>query len=139
MTTTTDKPTRRPSGSDKRQRPHQTLIRWSDEEFADAIGKADQSGLARAAFMRAAILGNPGPRAQRRPPADHKALRQLLGETGRISNNANECARVLKTVQNASLPEAQRALLVLVDINQTLRDIRNAIYDALGKNHDPAP
>ena len=70
------------SGSDKRRRSHQSLIRWTDDEFTRITDKADKSGLAVAAFMRAAALGSPGPRAQRRPPADHKALRQILGELG---------------------------------------------------------
>ena len=71
---------RRGSGSDKRRRSRQSLIRWSDEEFAAIASKADKAGLAVAAFLRAAALGEPGPRAKRRPPADYVLLRQILGE-----------------------------------------------------------
>lgn len=116
------------SGSDKRQRSHQCLIRWTDEEFASISEKADKAGMAVAAFMRAVALGNPGPRAQRRPPADHRALRQILGEIGRIGNNINQIARALNSgdpVNPAELREALHAYL----------EIRNAIFDALGKNH----
>jgi hypothetical protein len=120
------------SGSDKRRRSHQSLIRWTDEEFTSITDKADKSGLAVAAFMRAAGLGSPGPRAQRRPPADHKALRQLLGQAGRIGNNINQIARALNAGGNPNLPEVHKALR---DIN----DIRNGILDALGKKHGPDP
>ena len=42
--------------------------------------KADKAGLAVAAILRTAGLGSPGPRAKRRPPADHQALRRLLAD-----------------------------------------------------------
>lgn len=127
------------SGSEKRQRDKVLRIRCLLEEFNAIVAKADQAGFSTGAFARAALLGNSGPRAQRRPPADHKTLRQLLGQIGRISNNSNQTARVLNSVQNASLPEAKRALLLLDDINKALLDIRSAILDALGKKHDPEP
>ena len=127
------------SGSDKRQRDKVLRFRCLQEEFKAIVAKADKAGLSTGAFARAALLGDAGPRAQRRPPADHKTLRQILGQIGRISNNSNQTARVLNTLQNASLPEARQALLLLVNINKTLVEIRNAIYDALGKNRGPEP
>src|SRR3989304_1834872 len=93
------------SGSDKRRRTHQSLVRLTDEEFADISARADKAGLAVAAFMRAAVLGTPGPRAQRRPPADHRALRQILGQVGRIGNNINQIARALNSEDKAKLRE----------------------------------
>ena len=127
------------SGSEKRQRDKILRIRCLQEEFNAIVAKADKAGFPIGAFARAALLGDAGPRAQRRPPADHKTLRQILGQIGRISNNSNQTARVLNTVQNASLPEARQALLVLIDIRNALLDIRNAIYDALGKDRGPEP
>ena len=88
------------SGSNKRQRSHQSLIRWSDEEWARISGKADRAGLAVAAFLRAAGLdGDAGPRAQRRPPADHKALREILGHIGRIGAARHLLAVLVRTKQ----------------------------------------
>jgi hypothetical protein len=118
------------AGSDKRRRLRQSLVRWTDEEFNAVAAKADKAGLAIAAFMRATTLGDPGPRAQRRPPADHKALRQILGELGRIGNNLNQIARALNSGETASLPELQKALSAYLDL-------RRAIFTALGK--DPGP
>lgn len=118
------------SGSDKRQRTKQCLVRFSEDEFAQVADKADRAGIATAAFLRAAAIGNPGPRAQRRPPADHEALRRLLGELGRVGNNINQIAHRLNTNEKAHLPELQASLSAYLDL-------RNAIFEALGMK--PAP
>lgn len=113
------------SGTNTRQRRGQILVRLTDEELAVADDKADRAGLTRAAFVRAAIVGSPGPRAQRRPPADHVALRKLLGELGRVGNNINQIARTLNSGEDADIPELREAL-------QAYLQLRDAIFDALG-------
>ena len=121
------------SGSDKRRRPHQSLVRLTDEEFASVTQRADKAGLALAAFLRASGLdGDAGPRAQRRLPADHKALRQILGHVGRIGNNINQIARSLNSGDRENLPELQQALRIYAEI-------RDAILEALGKGKGPGP
>ena len=118
------------AGSDKRQRGKIVASRCSDEEFNAIAAKADKAGLSNGAFMRAAALGDAGPRAQRRPPADHIVLRQLLGEAGRIGNNVNQIARALNSGDQANLPELQEALRACIDT-------QNRINEALGKKHGP--
>lgn len=116
-------------GSDTRQRNKQVLVRLSDAEFAQLAARSDRAGFARAAFLRAAALGETGPRAQRRPPVDHVALRRLLGELGRVGNNINQIAHALNAGEGhepAELREALRAYLQL----------RDAIFTAL--NMEPA-
>lgn len=113
------------SGTGKRQRTALCHIRLTPEEYAAVSAKADRAGLSRGAFARAAMLGNPGPRAQRRPPADHKALRQLLGHCGRIGNNLNQIARQLNRERPVDVPELREALRAYIDI-------RNAVFRALG-------
>lgn len=118
------------SGTDTRQRTGQILVRLTDEELAAIDAKADRAGIARAAFMRAAALGAIGPRAQRRPPADHVALRQLLGELGRIGNNLNQLARA----GNAGLDVDSDALKAGI---AAVLECRARILTAL--NMKPAP
>jgi hypothetical protein len=119
------------SGSDKRQRNKRINFRVFDDEFNKIAAKADRSGLTLGAFMRAAALdGDSGPRAQRRPPADHKALRQILGEIGRIGNNINQMARALNSGDKLSRSDMEEALRACLDI-------RKKIYEALGKNPGP--
>ena len=119
------------SGTDKRQRSVTVTVRLTAEERAHLESLSSRAGLAAGAFMRAAAFGGAGPRAQRRPPADHAALRQLLGEVGRVGNNINQIARSLNAGQEADIPELREALSAYLGI-------RNAIYGALGmeRPHD---
>lgn len=118
------------SGSDTRQRTKTVTVRVSAEERAQLEALSSRAGLAAGAFLRAAAFGGAGPRAQRRPSADHAVLRQLLGELGRVGNNLNQIARTLNTGQSADLPELREALSAYLGV-------RNAIYRALGKEpHD---
>ena len=120
------------AGSDKRQRGKIHPVRCTLEEFNAIAAKADKAGLSAAGFMRAAALGDAGPRAQRRPPADHVALRQILGHIGRIGNNLNQIARALNAGELAKLPELKEALRACIDV-------RDAIFEALGKKPRPVP
>lgn len=118
--------------STKRQRTQQCLVRFTEAEYADVSAKADRAGLALAAYLRAAGIGHPGLRAQRRPPADHQALRRLLGELGRIGNNVNQIARALNSDKAVPPSEIRSALRVYVDV-------RAAIFAALGKDASEPP
>jgi hypothetical protein len=104
------------SGSDKRQRGETVTVRLTKDERAALDALSSRSGLTAGAFMRAAAFGDAGPRAQRRPPADHKALRQLLGECGRVGNNLNQIARNLNAGGGVSIPELAAACAVYLDI-----------------------
>lgn len=119
--------------SEKRQRVRQVKTRMTEAEHAAFLARADKAGLAAAAFLRAAAIGNAGPRAQRRVPADAQAMRQVLGHLGKTGSNLNQIARYLHT---GGMPET-----VLPDIRDALADlarIRGLIYDALGKDPDHA-
>lgn len=120
------------SGSETRQRTRRSSLRYTTDEFNRIAAKADKAGLAFAAFMRASALGDAGPRAQRRPPADHKALRQILGELGRIGNNLNQIARALNAGELVRLPELKDALRAYLGL-------RDTIFEALGKKHGTDP
>jgi hypothetical protein len=48
------------SGSDKRQRLNQSLVRWTSEEFARVAAKADKAGLAMAAHSNTTPLHKGG-------------------------------------------------------------------------------
>ena len=121
-----------PSGSNKRRRTRQSLIRWTEEEFAEISKKSDKAGFAVAAFIRAAAIGNAGPRAQRRPPTDHVLLRQILGQLGKIGSNLNQIAKSLNMGDPPDMPELTAAL-------RAYTETRNAIFRALGKKEGPEP
>ena len=112
------------SGSGTRKSTKQVLVRLTDEEFRDVSAKADRAGYPLAALFRHAALGSPGPRAQRRPPADHATLRQILGHCGRIGNNLNQIAKRLNEGGQANIRE-------LVEACSAYLIIRDAILAAL--------
>ena len=118
------------AGSSKRQRTAQIVVRCTQDEFTAISDKADRAGLASAAFLRAAGLGSAGPRARRRLPADHQALRAILGQIGRIGGNINQIAKQLNAGDKLRIPELRDALNAYLDI-------RNAIFTALGMNTTP--
>lgn len=129
-----DTPTPRKK-SQKRQRNHQVKTNLLDDEFNAVAEKADAAGLSMGAYLRAAMLGNPGPRAQRRLSGDAQLLRQVLGQLGRIGNNLNQIAYNLNAGEN---PHTQ-----MPELAEALRDymrMRDTLYEALGKQPDsPAP
>lgn len=119
--------------SEKRQRTETLYARLSPAEKAVFLARADRAGMTSAAFLRAAAIGNAGPRAQKRVPADAAALRQVLGHIGKTGSNLNQISRYPHT--------GGEAQTVLPDIKEALADlvrIRGLIYDALGKEPDAA-
>ena len=118
------------SGSDKRQRTKRHTDRYTTDEFNRIAEKADRAGLSFSAFVRESLLGDAGPRAQRRRPADHKALLRILGQFGKVGGNVNQIARATHSGDQASSAE-------LKEIRRALEDIRKALYEALGKNPGP--
>ena len=104
------------SGSDKRQRGETVTVRLTKDERDTLDALASRSGLAAGAFMRAAAFGDAGPRAQRRPPIDHVALRQMLGQWGRIGNNLNQIAKHLNAGGPVNILELKEALAGHPDI-----------------------
>ena len=107
-------------------------VRCTIEEFNAISARADGAGRAVGAFLREAALGNAGPRAQRRPPADHVALRQILGQLGKIGSNLNQIARSMNIGEQPDLPELKTAIHAYLET-------RNAIFKALGKELGPEP
>lgn len=121
------------AGSEKRQRTEQVKARLTPDELSILADKADKAGMTTAAFLRAAALGSPGARAQRKLPIDATLLREVLGHLGRVGNNLNQIARHLN--------EGEAAHTQLPELIEALRDyagMRDALYAALGKAPDDA-
>ncbi|HVZ10140.1 MobC family plasmid mobilization relaxosome protein [Rhodopila sp.] len=119
--------------SEKRQRTAQLFVRLTPEEKAAFLDRADKAGMASAAFARAALAGDAGPRAQRRAPVNAQMLRQVLGHLGRVGNNLNQIARHLNRGRPDDMDEALLAALA------DYAHMRDMLYDALGKDPDRAP
>lgn len=119
-------------GSNKRQRNKQYVVRCTAEEFNAIAAKAIKAGLRGASYLRAAGLGDAGPRAQRRPTVDKELLIRVLGLHGRYGNNMNQVAFSGNAGNPVDLPELHRAL-------KEWEEIRDAINLALGKKPGSTP
>lgn len=108
------------SGTNKRQRGRTKTVRFTQEELTTVETLSSRSGLAVGAFLRAAALGDSGPRAQRRPPVDHQALRQILGHCGRIGNNLNQIAKHLNAGGQPEMEELREALTAYLGIRTAI-------------------
>jgi hypothetical protein len=113
-------------GSSKRQRNNQYVVRCTTDEFNAIAAKATKSGLKGASYLRAAGLGDAGPRAQRRPSVEKELLIRALALHGRYGNNMNQIAHAGNAGKPIDLPELRRAL-------KEWGEVRDAIYQALGK------
>lgn len=120
--------------SQKRQRNKQVKVNFLAEEFNLAAAKAARSGLSLAAFARAAMLGDAGPRAKSQLPVDAALLRQVLAQHGRYGNNMNQIAYVLNAEGSHKVLEADFRLAL-----KEWAEIRDTILAALGRApHGPA-
>lgn len=116
----------------KRQRHVVVAARCTAQEASAISDLAAKSGLTIGAFARAAMLGDAGPRAKRRPTLHQELLRQVLGHMARLGNNVNQIARQLNAGEAAQITEIRQALRAYLDI-------REAIFQALGMNPPPEP
>lgn len=98
------------SGSDNRKRTKSIHIRCTPHEHSLIHTRADRSGMYVGSYLRTLALGEPGPRAARRPPVEKRELARLLGELGKIGSNLNQIARALHMGDPPDMHEMRRAL-----------------------------
>ena len=118
-------PSYKRSGSQKRQRIKQWKIALTEEEESRALESAQRVGLSRSSYGRAALLGTPGPRAQRTPHLHAEVIARATGAINKLGNNFNQIAHVLNA--GGALGMAQQYLSMLAEIRLTLRAIREAV------------
>lgn len=104
-------------------------VRCTAEERAAIKAVADKAGLSVGALLRAAALGDAGPRAVRRPPIERKELARLLGHLGKVGSNLNQLAHAFNS--RGRVP----GLAELNDIRSYVRQMRDALMAALGRDH----
>jgi hypothetical protein len=110
--------------------PRERLIhlRCTDHERAAIKAVAEEAGFSVGALLRLLALGDAGPRAVRRPPAERAELVRILGELGKIGSNVNQIAKAIHTTRN--LPSWSE----LAEIKADIATLRAAVLKALG--HD---
>lgn len=98
------------SGSEKRQRNRKTDTRWDDGEYSALTRRAQETGLTRNGYIRAAVLGAPGPRAQRAPRVNAVELAKATAALNKIGNVLNQMAHTLNASGSIAASECFAAL-----------------------------
>jgi hypothetical protein len=104
-------------------------FRCTDHERAAIKAVAEEAGFSVGAFLRLLALGDAGPRAVRRPPAERAELARILGQLGKIGSNVNQIAKAIHTTRN--LPSWSE----LAEIKADIATVRAAVLKALGYDH----
>ena len=108
--------------SEQRQRVYKVDTRWDEIEYIALLAAAQSSGLSRGGYIRALVTGCAGPRAQRAPSFDARALGAAAAALNRVGSNLNQIARVLN---------AGGATLTAGECRAVLDDVRNAVAGIL--------
>jgi hypothetical protein len=103
-------------------------VRCSKEEYAAIRDAADRAGLAIGAFLRAQALGNPGPRAVRRPPVEKTQLARLLGQHNKVGSNLNQLTHAYN--QAGTVPGFAEMLAIRLEWGE----MHAALMKALGRD-----
>ena len=114
-------------GSENRARNRHITIRLTDAERAALDASAERAGLTTGSYSRQLLLGAPAPRQVRRPPIERVLLARLLGQLGSAGNNLNQIARALN--RGRGLYDD-----ALIEAFSQIRDVRNALLGALGRD-----
>lgn len=126
----TDTATRKKS--QKRQRSEQVKTPLTKDEFNRVAANAAAAGMSKAAYSRAAMLGDAGPRARRRLTVDDVKLRRVIALHNKYGNNMNQIAYQLNAHEMLPLEADFRTAL------KEWEEIRDATLDLLERLH-PAP
>jgi mobilization protein NikA len=104
-------------------------LRCTDHERAAIKAAAAEAGFSVGAFLRLLALGDAGPRAVRKPPAERAELVRILAALGKIGSNINQIAKAIHTTSN--LPSWQE----LAEIKADIAPMRAAVLKALGHDY----
>jgi hypothetical protein len=104
-------------------------VRCTPAEYAAIAEKAAAAGLKIGSYLRGVALGDPGPRAARRPPVERTELARILGLLGNLTGNVNQLARGFN--QSGRFPGFPE----LLAIRREAAEMREAVMRALGRDH----
>lgn len=114
------------SGSNKRKRQNQLLIRLTDDERVQLDQDADRVGATTASYARQVLVDAPIPKQSKRPAVEIELLRKTLAELNKIGSNINQLARS----HNQGLIPYQHSVEAELEI---LNDAIAQVLVALGK------
>jgi methionine synthase I (cobalamin-dependent) len=112
-------------GSETRVRVHKVDTRWDGIEHASLAAAAQTAGLTKGGYIRALVLGCPGPRSQRAPSINAVALAQATAALNKVASNINQIARVLNS--GGSNVTTRECFLAISEVRLAVASILNAV------------
>lgn len=110
--------------TEKRQRNRRIDFRLTEAEYAEVRRKADRAGYTVGAYVRATVLGSPGPRAQRLPPTNKNELVRVRAAINKIGSNLNQIARAINSGRVPPTKSIDKAIDAFFEMRA---DIRRAL------------
>ena len=117
---------KKPSGSEARQKPRIIGFRVTDTDRAEIEAAASRSGLTVGSYIRAQVLKAPKTRAVKKPPIERTMLAQLLGQLGRVGGNIHQIVKRMNFNEGVIRTELEAALA-------DFRETAAAIMQAMGR------
>ena len=127
------KPRVRP-GSNNRRRRHVEQFRTDDAEHAALDAYARDRGLSIGAYVRTCVLGDAGPRSQRRarlPAIELQAIVRNNAELNRIGSNLNQAVRALNEI---ALSEGRGGLAAVAHLTEPIGRVLDQLLLTLADN-----
>jgi hypothetical protein len=101
---------RKRSGSQKRQRQFRIFVACDEDEYAPVNSRAEDAGMSNASYVRACMLGSPGPRSRRKPHVNALELARATAALNKAGSNLNQMAHVLNASRSIALKDCLEAL-----------------------------
>ncbi len=98
---------------------------FTETESAQLEARAAKAGLSVSSYMRAAALGDAGPRARRAPTIEKKILGAAIAELNKVGSNLNQIARAVNRGREHDEDQLQ---IVTAELRNVLTTIRDAFY-----------
>jgi hypothetical protein len=102
------------SRGERRRRVHKVDTRFDALEHAALVAAAHTTGLTKGGYIRALVLGCPGPRSQRTPSVNAQALAHATAALNKVGSNLNQIARVLNSGGSETTTRACQSALANV-------------------------
>ena len=114
------------SGSQKRQRQFRIFVACDEDEYAEVNARAEEAGMSNASYVRACMLGSPGPRSRRKPHVNALELARATAALNKAGSNLNQIAHVLNASRSLALSDCLAALA-------ETREAVSAILELVGR------
>jgi hypothetical protein len=78
-----------------RRNPHQTGVRWNDDDYARLLANAEKAGMSVSAYIRFCALEKPVTPSRRQATVELQALAKAIGLVNKLGGNVYQLVRFM--------------------------------------------